>query len=96
MRWQQAVARIFLFLSIINFAFAGVAQKTPTMHKMLGRPSTAKHLHSRVDPEDTKFFNKKLNRKMKEYFLLGAISGVFSGITTGAEMEITGSVSPGA
>jgi hypothetical protein len=33
MRRHKAVARIFLFLSIFNFAFAGLAQ-TPTMHEM--------------------------------------------------------------
>ena len=75
--------------------------------ELLGRASTAGHLHSRVDPipaqasntgdlEGEKFFNKKLNRKIKEYIVLGAISGVFSGIGSGIQMEIVGSVTPGA
>jgi hypothetical protein len=33
MRRHKAVARIFLFLSIVNFTFAGIAQ-TPKMHEM--------------------------------------------------------------
>jgi len=128
MRRHRAVARIFLFLSIVNFTFAGVAQ-TPTMHEMrvdlvtraedvtetsergtilseelpelLGRPSTVGHLHSRdipgaEDPETKKFFNKELNRRLKEYLVLGAIAGVFVGIANGAQKEIYGTVSPGA
>lgn len=137
MRHHKAVARIFLFLSIFNFTFAGVAlAQTPTMHKMrvdlvteaegvtgsserghtqsegmpewVGGPSTAGHLQSRFDmaaaqsfehrgdPEDQKFFNKELNRKMKEYLVLGAIAGVFTGVANGIQKEILGTVSPGA
>ena len=128
MRWHKVVARIFLFLSIVNFTSASVAL-TPTMHEMrvdsvtaaedvteaserghtqseelpewLGRPSTVGHLHSRLDPEDedpekNKFFNKELIRRMKEYFVLGAVSGVFMGIANGMQREIYGTVSPGA
>ena len=128
MHWHKAVTRIFLFLSIINFTFAGIAQ-TPTMHEMridlvtgvedvtevsergqmqseelpelLGRPLTAGHLHSRdipgaEDPKTKKFFNKELIRRMKEYFVLGAVAGVFIGIANGAQKEIFGMVSPGA
>ena len=75
----------------------------------LGRPSTAGHLDSRDiigptsfnkgpgDPaEDKKFFNKELTRKMKEYLVLGAIAGVFTGIANGAQKEIFGTVSPHA
>ena len=129
-RHVEALARIFLLLSIVNFTFAGVAQ-TPTMHQMRvdlvtgpedvkvalerghtqweelpevwGRPSTAGHLHSRLDPipgaedlEKNKFFNKELLRRMKEYLVLGLVSGVFVGIANGAQKEIFGTVSPGA
>jgi len=140
MRRHKAVARIFLFLSIVNFTFAGVApQQTPTMHEMrvdlvtgaedvteaphtqsgellpelLGiRPSTAGHLQSRIDlipaasfnhgsidlsdPESTKFFNKELNRKLKEYLILGTIAGVVTGVANGIQKQILGTVSPGA
>ncbi|KAF8493956.1 hypothetical protein F5888DRAFT_1720879 [Russula emetica] len=141
MRRHKTVARIFLFLSIVNFAFAGVAQ-TPAMHEMRvdlvtgaedvaevserghtqseelpewsGRPSTEGHLHSRRDifpassfkegtlftdpddPEAKKFFNKELNRKLKEYVILGSIAGLFTGVTNGIQKEILGTVSPGA
>jgi len=132
MRQHKAVARIILFLSIVKFTFAGVAQ-TPTVQEVcvdlvtgaeerghtqselpewLGRPSTAGHLHSRFDiissqsfnhgstvpddPEKAKFFNKELNRRMKEYFVLGAISGVFVGLAQGIQKQISGTVSPGA
>ena len=139
MRHHAAVARIFLFLSIVNFTLAGAAQ-TPTMHEMRvdlvavaedvaeasdtghtqleelpersGRPSTAGHLHSRFDmaaaaqsfneradpedPEKTKFFNKELTRRMKEYFVLGTVAGIFMGITNGIQKQIMGTLSPGA
>jgi len=136
MRRHKAVAGIFLFLSIVNFTFAGLAQ-APAMHETsvdlvtgvedvteasergytqseelpdwLGRPSTAGHLDSRDiigptsfnnrpgDPaEDGKFFNKELTRKMKEYLVLGAIAGVFTGIANGIQKQIFGTVSPGA
>ena len=130
MRRHEALARIFLLLSIINFTFAGVA-RTPAMHEMrvdlvtgaedvteaserghtqseelpefLGRPSTAGHLHSRLDPipdaedpETKKFFNKELNRRMKEYLVLGLVAGVFVGISNGVQKEIFGTESPGA
>jgi hypothetical protein len=135
MRRHKAVARIILFLSIVNFTFAGVAH-TPTMHEtpidlvtgaedvteaservhaqsgelpeLLGRSSTAGHLHTRVDifpagsfnyPEDqdnTKFFNKELTRKMKEYVILGTVAGVFTGVANGIQKQILGTVSPGA
>jgi hypothetical protein len=130
MRRHEALARIFLLLSIINFTFAGVA-RTPTMHEMrvdlvtgaedvteaserghtqseelpelLSRPSTAGHLHSRLDPipdaedpETKKFFNKELNRRMKEYLVLGLVAGVFVGISNGVQKEIFGTESPGA
>ncbi len=135
MRRHKAVARIFLFLSIVNFTFAGVAQ-TPTMDEtpvdlvtgaedvtealerehtqsgvlpeLLGRPSTAGHLQSRfdlipaqsfnypADRENNKFFNKELTRKMKEYLVLGAIAGIFTGVANGMQKEILGTVSPGA
>ena len=128
MRRHKAVARIFLFLSIVKFTFASVAQ-TRTMDGMridsvtgaedmtevsealpewLGRSSTAGHLHSRFDmaaaqsfkypdgPDENKFFNKELNRKMKEYLVLGSIAGVFTGIANGIQKEILGTVSPNA
>ena len=130
MRRHKAVARIFLFLSIVNFTFAGVAQ-APAMHEtrvdlvtgasdvteaserghtqseelpeLLGRPSTAGHLHSRLDPipeaedpEGNKFFNKELNRKLKEYLVLGVIAGAFTGVASGIQKQILGTVSPGA
>jgi hypothetical protein len=130
MRQHKVVARIFLFLSIANFTFAGVAN-TPTMHEMrvdlvtpaedvteaserghtqseelpewLGRPSTAGHLHSRldppaqaVDPDENKFFSKELIRKMKEYFILGSIAGTFIGVGNAIQKEDFGTVSPGA
>lgn len=75
-----------------------------------GRPSTAGHLHSRfdiasaqslneradpVDPAD-KFFSPELIRRMKEYFILGGIAGVFMGIGNGIQKEIMGTVSPNA
>jgi hypothetical protein len=136
MRRHKAVARIFLFLSIFNFAFAGLAQ-TPTMHEMRvdlvtraedvteaserghtqseelpewsGSPSTAGHLHSRrdipaaqsattsaEDPEKKKFFNKELNRRMKEYLVLGIVAGVFVGFANGIQKQIMGTEAPGA
>jgi hypothetical protein len=138
MRRHKAVARIFLFLSIVSFAFAGFApQQTPPMHEMrvdlvtgaedvtgaghtrsgelpelLGRPSTAGHLQSRIDlipaasfkqgsidlddPENKKFFSKELNRKMNEYFILGTIAGVVTGIANGIQKQYLGTISPGA
>jgi len=136
MRRQNAVARIFLFLSIANFTFADLAQ-APAMHETsvnlatgveyvteasergytqskelpdwLGRPSTAGHLDSRDiigptsfnkgpgDPaEKEKFFNEELIRRMKEYLVLGAVAGVFTGIANGVQRQIFGTVSPGA
>ena len=132
MHRHKAVARIFLFLSIVNFTFAGVA-RTPTMDEMhvdlmtgaeerghtqseelpewLGRPSTTVPLRSRLDPipldhgtlstdpedlEAKKFFNKELIRRMKEYFVLGGVAGIFVGISNGIQKEISGTVSPGA
>ncbi|KAF8493952.1 hypothetical protein F5888DRAFT_1720859 [Russula emetica] len=130
MRLHEAVTRIFFFLFIINFTFAGVVQ-TPEMHEMhvdlvtgaedvteaserghtqleelpewSERPSTAGHLHSRVDPipgavdpETQKFFNKELKRRMKEYLVLGTVAGIFVGISNGIQKEILGTVSPGA
>jgi hypothetical protein len=121
---------MFLFLSIVNFAFAGVA-RTRTMHETrvnlatgaedvteaserghtqseelrewLGRPSTAGHLHSRLDPpvqaldpDENKFFSEELIRKMKEYFILGSIAGTFTGVANGIQKEDFGTVSPGA
>ena len=76
-----------------------------------GRPSTAGHLHSRSDiassqslneradpvvPEDDKFFSPELIRRMKEYFILGGVSGIFMGIGNGIQKQIMGTVSPGA
>jgi hypothetical protein len=141
MRRHKTIARILFFLSIVNFAFAGVAQ-TPAMHEMRvdlvtraedvteaserghtqseelpewsGRPSTEGHLHSRRDifpansfntktlftdpddPEAKKFFNEELNRRLKEYLILGSIAGLFTGVTNGIQKEILGTVSPGA
>jgi hypothetical protein len=138
MRPHEAVARILLFLSIVNFTFAGVAQ-TPMMHEMrvdsvtgaedvteaserghtqseelpewLVGPSTTGPLHSRVDPipvidgalptepedpDSKKFFSKELIRRMKEYFVLGAVAGVFVGLSNGMQKQIFGAVSPGA
>jgi hypothetical protein len=141
MRRLKLVAQIFLFLSIVSFTFAGVAQ-TPTMDAMhvnlvtrakdvtestrterghtqseelpewSERPSTAGHLHSREmttaassssgslsvaeDPKSRKFFTEELNRKMKEYLILGAIAGMFTGVANGIQKEIFGTVSPGA
>lgn len=121
---------MFLFLSIVNFAFAGVA-RTRTMHETrvnlatgaedvteaserghtqseelrewLGRPSTAGHLHSRLDPpvqaldpDENKFFSEELIRRMKEYFILGSIAGTFTGVANGIQKEDFGTVSPGA
>lgn len=126
MRRHKTVAQIFLFLSIVSFTFAGIAQQqTPTISEMrvdlvtgaegaeerghaqsrelpewLERPSTAEHhLHPRFDPRDLesrKFFSAELNRKMKEYLVLGAIAGVFTGIANGMQKQILGSVSPNA
>jgi len=144
MRRHKAVARIFLFLSIVSFAFAGFApQRTPPMHEMrvdlvtavedatvteaperghaqsgelpelLGRPSTAGHLQSRIDIipaasfsnhasidlddlESKKFFNKELNRKLKEYFILGTIAGIVTGVANGVQKQYLGTVAPGA
>ena len=47
-------------------------------------------------PDDKKFFNKELNRKMKEYLVLGAIAGVFTGVANGIQKQILGTVSPNA
>jgi hypothetical protein len=131
MRPHEAVARAFLFLSIVNFTFAAGVVQTRTMHEMRvdlmtgagdvteasekghsqseelfewsERPSTAGHLHSRLDPlpgaedpETKKFFNKEMNRKLKEYLVLGSIAGIFVGISNGIQKEIVGTVSPGA
>ena len=146
MRRHKAVARIFLFLTIANFTFAGLAQ-TPTMNEtrfdlvtggaegvaeaapemghmtrseeeeeepseMLGRTSRAGHLQSRFDlipaqsfntgslstdpedPEGKKFFNKELNRKLKEYLVLGSIAGIFTGVANGIQKQIAGTLSP--
>jgi hypothetical protein len=83
----------------------GVAEALPEWR---GRPSTAGHLHSRFDmaaaqsfnyrddPNDNKFFNKELNRKLKEYFVLGSIAGLFTGVANGIQKQIFGTVSPGA
>lgn len=72
----------------------------------LGRPeSTAGNLHSRGrllerqlvnadDLEKDKFFSPELNRKMKEYLILGSIAGVFTGVANGMQKEIIGTVSP--
>jgi hypothetical protein len=75
-----------------------------------GRPSTAGHLHSRfdialaqslneradpVDPAD-KFFSPELIRRMKEYFILGSIAGLFIGVGNGIQKEVMGTVAPGA
>jgi hypothetical protein len=131
MRQHKAVARIFLFLSIVNFTFAGVAQ-TPTMDETRinlvtgaadvteasergytrseesperwGRLSTTGNLHSRVDPivvpdaaaEEKKFFSKEMNRKLKEYLVLGSVAGVVLGVTNSIQKEIMGTLSPGA
>ena len=137
MRRHKAIARIILFLSIVDFTFAGVAQ-TPMMDEMpvdlvtgaedmteaserghtqsevlpelLGRPSmsTAGNLHSRfdlipaqsfnypADRESRKFFNQELNRKLKEYLILGTIAGIFTGVANGMQKQILGTVSPGA
>ena len=111
MHWHKVVARFFLLLAIANFTFAGQAQKLK-MHEMrvdlvtgaeknvmqasemghtqseellrlFGRASTAGHLQSRVEP-------------LQEEIILGAISGVFSGVANGIQKEILGTVSPGA
>lgn len=128
MRQHKAIARIFLYLSIVNFTFASVAQ-TRTMDEMridlvteaedmteaskalpkwLGRSSTAGHLHSRFDmaaaqsfnypdnPKENKFFSEELNRKLKEYLILGSIAGVFTGVANGIQKEVIGTVSPDA
>jgi hypothetical protein len=42
------------------------------------------------DPENKSFFNKELTRKMKEYLVLGAIAGVFTGVADGMQKEILG------
>lgn len=72
----------------------------------LGRPeSTAGNLHSRGrllerqlvnadDLEKDKFFSPELNRKMKEYLILGSIAGLFTGVANGMQKEIIGTVSP--
>jgi hypothetical protein len=130
----KLVGQIFLFLSIISFTFAGIAQ-TPTMDAMhvnlvtgakevtestergytqseelperLGRLSTTGNLHARLDlivisdaaaedSESKKFFSKQLNRKLKKYLMLGTLGGVISGITTGVQDEIMGTLSPNA
>ncbi|KAF8493950.1 hypothetical protein F5888DRAFT_1720839 [Russula emetica] len=131
MRPYEAVARAFLFLSIVNFTFAVGVVQTRTMHEMRvdlmtgaedvteasekgnseseelpewsERPSTAGHLHSRLDPlpgaedpETKKFFNKEMNRKLKEYLVLGTVAGIFVGLSNGIQKEILGTVSPGA
>jgi hypothetical protein len=62
-------------------------------------PSTTGPLHSRVDPVDpeaNKFFSKELTRRMKEYFVLGAVASVFVGLSNAVQKEILGTVSPGA
>jgi len=137
MRRHKALARIFLFLSIVDFTFAGDAQipmmdempvdlvtgaddvtvasetghtQSGVLPKLLGRPSmsTAGNLHSRQDvipaqsfnhledPESKKFFNKELIRRMKEYLVLGAVAGLFTGVANGIQKQIAGTVSPGA
>ena len=69
--------------------------------------SKAGDLHSRVDPlgpqlikpddpEKDKFFNEEVIRKMKEYLVLGTVSGVFVGISNVMQKEIFGVVSPNA
>jgi hypothetical protein len=76
----------------------------------LGRPSTAGPLQSRDlipaasfsdashfdDLEDNKFFSKELNRKLKEYLILGSIAGLFTGVANGIQKQIMGTVSPNA
>lgn len=70
----------------------------------LGRLSTTGNLHSRVDPivvadaaaEEKKFFSKEMNRKLKEYLVLGSVAGVFLGVTNSIQKEIMGTLSPGA
>jgi hypothetical protein len=61
----------------------------------------AGHLHSRdipgaEDPEAKKFFNNELNRKLKEYLILGAIAGIVTGFANGIQKQILGTLSPGA
>jgi hypothetical protein len=139
MRRHKTVVRILLFLSIVNFTFAGVVQTPAAINEMrvdlvtgaegvteaserghtqseelpewLGGPSTAGHLQSRFDvasaqslneraglkdPEADKFFNEEMTRKMKEYFILGSLAGVFTGVANGMQKEIIGTVSPNA
>jgi hypothetical protein len=48
------------------------------------------------DPEANKFFNEELNRKMKEYLVLGMVAGAFSGVANAIQKQIMGTVSPGA
>jgi hypothetical protein len=138
MHRHKAIARIFLFLSFVNFTFAELAQ-TPTVHEvrvdlvtgaedaagvsetghtqseefpeLLGRPSTAGPLHTRVDimpiipapesgsasnPDNDKFFSKELIRRMKEYLILGGIAGVFVGLANSAQKDIAGKLDNGA
>jgi hypothetical protein len=48
------------------------------------------------DPEGEKFFNKELNRKLREYLILGTVAGLFTGVANGIQKEIMGTEDPGA
>ena len=48
------------------------------------------------DPENDKFFSPEMIRRMKEYLVLGAVYGVFVGISNSVQKEIMGNVAPNA
>jgi hypothetical protein len=48
------------------------------------------------DPDAEKFFSKELNRKLKEYLILGSIAGFVTGVANGIQKQILGTLSPGA
>jgi hypothetical protein len=74
--------------------------------KRSGRPPTAGHLYSRLDPlpeaeadedpETKKFVNKELEWEFKEALVLGGVGSIISIIAYGVQSKIWANVSPGA
>jgi hypothetical protein len=48
------------------------------------------------DLEKNKFFNLEMNRKVKEYVILGSLAGLFMGVANGVQKEIMGTMAPSA
>jgi len=74
---------------------AGIAEGPTVIRRQLDFAAAQSFKYS-DDPNEDKFFNKELNRKLKEYLVLGAIAGVITGIANGAQKQIIGTVSPGS